>query len=98
MEVIKKGSSRPGWSAELVCTGAGNGGFGCGATLLVTEHDVYHTESHARDETTTYYDTFCCVECGTETDIGGRWPQKALGQAPSLEERKLRAARWKSRR
>jgi len=68
MKVIKKGRPQKGWAKEFECTGAGNGYGGCCAILLVEQADVYTTESHARDETTTY-NTFKCPECGTETDI-----------------------------
>jgi hypothetical protein len=40
MKVLEKG---PGWSMEVVCTGRGNGGCGCGAKLLVERGDVYLT-------------------------------------------------------
>jgi hypothetical protein len=70
MKVIKEGKNPDvrEWSAEFECTGHGNGGQGCGAILLVAESDLYRTESHARDETTSYI-TFMCPQCGQETDI-----------------------------
>ena len=40
MKVLEKG---PGWSMEVRCTGAGNGGCGCGARLLVERGDIYLT-------------------------------------------------------
>lgn len=72
MKVIKPGREQRGWSTEQVCTGKGNGNGGCGATLLVEQSDLYLTESHARDETTTYV-TFRCSACGVETDLGDTW-------------------------
>lgn len=68
MKVLKHGKQDGGWSKECHCTGAGNGNTGCGAKLLVELNDVFRTESHARDETTTYI-TFRCPECGTMTDL-----------------------------
>ena len=71
MKVLKKGRPQKGWAQEFECTGKGNGGGGCGATLLVEQDDVYQTASHCRDETD-YYKTFLCPECGVETDIDER--------------------------
>lgn len=68
MKTIEKGRPQKGWAKELKCTGAGNQGGGCGALLLVEQADVYRTESHCRDEFSTY-NTFTCQECGVETDI-----------------------------
>lgn len=67
MKVLLPGSGQKGWSAKVVCTGAGNGGGGCNALLLAEQADLFLTESHVRDETTTYV-TFRCP-CGVETDL-----------------------------
>ncbi|HTK05295.1 MAG TPA: hypothetical protein VL500_06925 [Candidatus Eisenbacteria bacterium] len=45
MKVIKKGSGAKGWSKRFKCTGSGNGGGGCGATLLVEHGDLLRTGS-----------------------------------------------------
>jgi hypothetical protein len=68
MEVVKKGRPQKGWTSKFTCTGHGNGGGGCGAVLLVSEGDLYQTSSSCRDETD-YFTTFCCCECGVETDV-----------------------------
>jgi len=68
MKVLKKGRQQKGWATEVICSGQGNGGGGCGAVLLVEQGDLFHTASHARDETTVYT-TFRCCECGVLTDI-----------------------------
>lgn len=68
MKVIVEGKSG-GWSKRFKCTGRGNGDGGCGALLEVTESDLIHTQSHARDETTDYA-TFECCSCGKWTDAG----------------------------
>ena len=68
MKVLAKGCGQNGWSIEVFCTGNGNGGGGCMADLLVEQSDLYRTESHARDETTTYT-TFQCPECLVLTDL-----------------------------
>lgn len=68
MRVIKKGRKQDGWSTEARCTGAGNGNGGCGAELLVEQKDSFRTESHARDETTSYT-TFECPDCHVWTDL-----------------------------
>lgn len=66
MKVLKKG---PGWSLEQICTGKGNGGGGCGATLLVEKNDIYMTSRSFIDGSTDYYYTFRCPCCQVETDI-----------------------------
>lgn len=67
MKVLKKGRPQKGWAKELLCTGNGNGGGGCGAKLLVEKADLYQTSSSCRDETD-YFVTFRCPECGVATD------------------------------
>jgi hypothetical protein len=67
MKTIEKGRPQKGWSKELRCTGAGNGGGGCGALLLVEKPDIYQNEI-------TIYNTFTCKECGVETDIHDNLP------------------------
>lgn len=52
-----------------ICTGAGNGGGGCGAKLLVEASDLYKTASSHYDGSTDHYTTFKCPECSVETDI-----------------------------
>ncbi|KND51413.1 MAG: hypothetical protein ABA06_03845 [Parcubacteria bacterium C7867-001] len=69
MEVIKKGRKQRGWSKEFTCTGEGNGGGGCGAVLLVSQHDLYYTRSHHYDGSSDTYITFSCPDCGVETDV-----------------------------
>lgn len=83
MKVLKKGRPQKGWSIEMTCTGAGNGNGGCGALLLVSEDDIYETQSHCRDETD-YYRTFNCPECGVRTDI----PYEKMGAVWSRTCRK----------
>lgn len=68
MKVLKKGRPQKGWAKEYTCTGYGNGGGGCGAQLLVEQHDVFVTHSSAMGESE-YHNTFRCVECGVLTDI-----------------------------
>lgn len=68
MKVMKKGRSQKGWAKEFRCTGAGNGGGGCGALLLVELGDLFRTYSGAGGEDE-FFITFQCVECGVNTDI-----------------------------
>lgn len=53
---------------EIKCSGDGNGGGGCGVVMGIEQKDIHHTQSHARDESTSYA-TICCPECMTLTDI-----------------------------
>ncbi|HIS18055.1 MAG TPA: hypothetical protein IAC02_05550 [Candidatus Coprovivens excrementavium] len=66
MKVLEKG---PGWSMEVRCTGAGNGGCGCGARLLVERGDIYLTHSYDYGGGHDIYYTIRCPECNVETDI-----------------------------
>lgn len=68
MKVIKKGRPQKGWAQECKCTGAGNGGGGCGAMLLVEIGDVFETQRNCMHETD-YFTTFRCPECQVLTDI-----------------------------
>lgn len=69
MKVIEKGREQCGWSAEVVCTGKGNCGGGCGAKLLVEQADLYLTSSSHYDGSREEYATFRCCECRVQTDI-----------------------------
>ena len=68
MKVIKKGRQQKGWAKRFKCSGDGNGGGGCGATLLVEKDDIYETSSSCMGEIESYT-TFKCPSCGVETDI-----------------------------
>lgn len=84
MKVLKPGRPQQGWSTKRKCTGAGNHGGGCGATLLVEEGDLYTTFSSHYDGSTDIYVTFRCVACQVETDIP--WedlPSHLMGSLPS---------------
>lgn len=80
MKVIKLGRKQKGWATRYVCTGNGNGGGGCRATLLVEAADVYQTESNHYDGSTDTYVTFSCGACGVATDIAD-CPVKPLPRA-----------------
>ncbi len=72
MKVLKKGRPQKGWATEAICTGEGNGKGGCGAKLLVEKGDLYQTSrSDYLGDSTDYYVTFRCPECGVETDLKG---------------------------
>ena len=88
MEVVKKGRLQRGWSKKIKCTGRGNDLGGCGAILLVSEYDLYRTLSSHYDGTTDYFTTFCCCECGVETDVEDIPSNNRKGTRPSEEERK----------
>lgn len=69
MKIIKPGRPQKGWAKEFECTGKGNSGGGCGATLLVEEGDLFRTGSHSYDGSSEYCTTFCCEACGVLTDL-----------------------------
>lgn len=86
MENLKKGRKQGGWAEEFKCTGEGNEGGGCGAIWLVSQTDLYETVLDSGDETD-YVLTFCCPECGVETDVDGV-SVKPFGKRPSDKARK----------
>lgn len=65
MRVIKKGTPQ---EIRVICSGRGNGKGGCGSTLGVTYDDIYHTQSHTRDDSTSYA-TILCPACNKLTDL-----------------------------
>jgi hypothetical protein len=69
MKVLKPGREQRGWSKECVCTGDGNGGGGCGATLLVEQSDVYRTHRYDYGGGHDTFNTFTCGACGVATDM-----------------------------
>jgi len=102
MRTIQPGKDQVQWSKECPCTGAGNGGNGCGALLEVGWDDLYLT-CHGGDPRDrirasqapqtpqellagihqafqrgfdpgpsggpVFFVTFCCHNCGVETDL-----------------------------
>lgn len=75
MKVLEKGQ-KPVWSKEVMCTGYGNGGGGCGAKLLVDNTDLYHTyNSDMYGDVYATHITFRCPECDVQTDIKVRLPR-----------------------
>lgn len=86
METVKKGRKQGGWAEKFKCTGNGNEGGGCGAVPLVSQTDLYETSRDSHDETE-FFLTFCCPECGVETDIDGV-SVEPLGKRSSEKARK----------
>ena len=66
MKLLKRGN---GWNIKCLCTGDGNGGGGCGSTLLIERGDIYLTHRYDFTGDHEYYYTFKCLVCGVETDI-----------------------------
>lgn len=69
MKVLQSGREQRGWSKEVVCTGRGNGGGGCGARLLVETPDLYLTHRYDYGGGHDVFTTFTCASCGVETDL-----------------------------
>jgi len=69
MKVLEKGTGQTGWAKEFACSGAGNGGGGCKAKLLVEAGDLFHTHHYDYGGGHDRYTTFKCAECGVLTDI-----------------------------
>jgi len=85
-EIIKPGGKQAGWTKEVVCKGM-KGGKSCGATLIITEFDLYETQCGEYD--TLFYPTFCCPQCGAETALEGSLSRSVIcGKRPTIEERK----------
>lgn len=86
MEVIRPGRTQKGPSKKFKCTGAGNSEGGCGAILRVSEYDLYITTNSCMGEEEDYK-TFCCTQCGTETDVK-EYSLTPRGKKPSERERR----------
>ncbi len=87
MKIIKKGRAQVGWSKEFTCTGSGNGGGGCGAKLLVSVGDLYHTHRYDYGGGHDIFTTFTCAQCGVETDITDHSCPRNLPDKPVWLER-----------
>jgi hypothetical protein len=82
MKVLEKGRTQKGWSTEIVCTGAGFGGEGCGAKLLVEQPDLYTVlDGTGYAEGLNFAAAFTCSECGVETKLG-EIPTQVLRKLP----------------
>ena len=68
MKILEPAADAATWSMTCECTGKGNSGRGCGATLLISADDVYTTFQTGRLSTKTYKTIRCC-HCGAETDL-----------------------------
>jgi len=86
VKVVEKGRPQTGWAKEYKCTGKGNKGGGCGATLLVEQGDLFMTAHHCYDGSSDYYVTFKCCECGVLTDIPESDAPVRAAELPSMRE------------
>ena len=92
MKTVKNGRKQAGWAEKFRCTGDGNGGGGCGAVLLVSQADLYKTSCQSYGDTSPeYFNTFCCPECGVETDV--EVPVDVYSKRPSDKKRKAIATK-----
>ncbi len=76
------------------CTGAGNGGGGCNATLEVGAKDLYITEHFDYGGGHERFVTFQCISCKAETDVEdvpsaiyNRLPKKDAWRRPRRRSR-----------
>ena len=70
MKVLQEPNQEPAWTLVQRCTGEGNGGHGCGATLLVDRADVFNSNTFTRP-----FLAFRCPLCAVVTDIDhALWP------------------------
>ena len=72
MKVLVPGKEVIGWAKEYNCTGKGNEGAGCGASLLVEEDDLWYIRVTDYGGGTEVYYTFICEWCGCMTDVDHR--------------------------
>lgn len=68
MKVLEPGRVQKGWSVEATCSGAGHGGGGCQARLLVERGDLFRLRRSEMGGVTNYV-SFRCPECGANTDL-----------------------------
>ena len=76
-------AERGTWSAKLACTGTGNEGTGCGATVAIEQGDVFNSRTYARPIATVE-----CPRCEAWTDLGGEpWPGASGDLRPLVRRR-----------
>lgn len=68
MQVLQINSTKP-LVKRTTCTGAGNGGRGCGSRLAVSDTDMFRTYRSCMGRDETWFATFMCPQCGTLTDL-----------------------------
>lgn len=72
MKVLSQGQ-KIHWSAEITCTGFGNGGDGCGSVLEVERDDLRYYKGSGNGDRIGDSDPAVmikCPMCGTFTDLG----------------------------
>lgn len=99
MEVIKKGKRRKKahWLKRYKCHGKEadlmTRNSGCGAILLVSQSDLYWTSrminvrSVVGEDEMENFATFCCPECGEETEVEIPYEVKLLGRRPTKKRK-----------
>ncbi len=92
MKILKPGNGQKGWSIKVKCTGHGNGGGGCGATLRVEQADLMRTHSSAMGESS-YHATFECVSCKVLTDLDEGIPANVWAAMPDVPSGRRRVRR-----
>ena len=81
MEVLKKGRKQRGYSIVWGCMQYKGG---CGASLLISEFDLYRINFPNGGFRVMY----CCPECGLESEPPEQVPEEKIrGRRPSQEER-----------
>ena len=68
MKVLEKCTPKE-WSMEVRCTGEGNGDFGCGSLLEVTQGDLFETCTYDCGQIDKRLITIECPVCQKLTDI-----------------------------
>jgi hypothetical protein len=70
MRVLELGTAgSQEWSKKVKCTGTGNGGGGCEASLLVAADDLFYTEEFEREGGGRRHTGVSCPLCKVITDI-----------------------------
>lgn len=85
MKVLKLGRPQNGYTIEHECTGAMNGGGGCGAVLQVEYDDMRYYPGVPGDSwgSRDPQVMFRCCECGVVTSIPSKlWPPRVQKLLP----------------
>jgi hypothetical protein len=100
MKVVEPGRPQAGLSKELKCTGYngelcdGNKGWsGCGATLLVSEYNLYYAHGAVMSSES----AFTCPQCGVETTVRENETIDPKGKRPSKRVRREIATKNRER-
>lgn len=86
MKVLVAPNEKPRteWTGKFTCVGAGTGGDGCGAILLVSEDDFFYGDRSVFASNPHHFAAFECGHCNKMNYV--QTPFELEGKIPTEEE------------